>query len=281
MEVGSRFDSFLEFERAFREFQVRNNALFVTKASKKTEVVNARLSSGLKRLDPKLKFANATYVCKHGGELRCTGTGIRPRQRTMKQNCPATVVIAARRETQQLEVTKVDCNHSHEVSNELFQSYPENRRLTDEEKNYALPLMELNVLPSVIAGKLNEKTVLLTGIAVQDATRRVLEKGCRLDESEVEVRPELLPSALLDCNVCLPKIKKFFTPDAWLSLMSSIATKKQEELWLCGQCKRKDDGEIKMISCDRCLEWFHWPCVQVKKQDIGRLWFCPGCSLSV
>nr|XP_050024996.1 uncharacterized protein LOC126519678 [Dermacentor andersoni] len=913
MEVGSRFDSFSEFERAFREFQVRNNALFVTKASKKIEVVNARLSSGLKRLDPKLKFANATYVCKHGGELRCTGTGIRPRQRTMKQNCPATVVIAARREAQQLEVIKVDCNHCHELSNELFQSYPENRRLTDEEKNYALPLMELNVLPSVIAGKLNEKTgktvlpkdlhnvrasvqgtdeakqlveeiencrskhnakvvlvtdenkelqlmfiqtplmqhafqsfpevllldatyktnklkmplfvflvqdgcgnsqvvayafvaseqyhnvsavldifvrenssteqtkvvvvdkdftaisairsafsskpaiqlcqfhvvkafqtaanqlaksaderksiirsfkemlhapttaqfeearmeferyankealeyykknwdniremwvrhlcdqeftsgnnttnrveahngviktvlssstklsealsklvnlaaatqqktfhtatllktcqfysykisevekqcaqvltpyacalvskelskmrdtnpevkevspakyhvasasgdtshevclknqtcscttfskmalfcrhflavctklsvqpdiekavhkrwfksyqtnfvhcaqtsnqdshaseslevlsipgpcfkkmnrnqrfnfamqtlkavadtladchpevfasrlkvledvnkawlqgndvtvgspeasacsgsssknsrrmthsgassdstdklprtsslheerahekdacgeqqeemlknrhdmleeedgctkrireedscgeqleempenqedaqqddkdgclfklpvvksrgrpakrlcqrklkrdrkehqpvpfkelsprsqeqLLLTGIAGQDATRRVLEKGCRLDESEVEVRPELLPSALLDCNVCLPKIKKFFTPDAWLSLMSSIATKKQEELWLCGQCKRKDDGEIKMISCDRCLEWFHWPCVQVKKQDIGRLWFCPGCSLSV
>nr|XP_054924371.1 uncharacterized protein LOC126527534 [Dermacentor andersoni] len=220
----------------------------------------------------------------------------------MKQNCPATVVIAARREAQQLEVIKVDCNHCHELSNELFQSYPENRRLTDEEKNYALPLMELNVLPSVIAGKLSEKTVLLTGIAGQDATRRVLEKGCRLDESEVEVRPELLPSALLDCNVCLPKIKKFFTPDAWLSLMSSskycilffsytsvlngicifsVATKKQEELWLCGQCKRKDDGEIKMISCDRCLEWFHWPCVQVKKQDIGRLWFCPGCSLSV
>lgn len=76
----------------------------------------------------------------------------------MKQNCPATVVIAARREDQQLEVTKVDCNHSHELSNDLFQSYPENRRLTDEEKIYALPLMELNVLPSVVAGKLNDRT---------------------------------------------------------------------------------------------------------------------------
>lgn len=61
--------------------------------------------------------------------------------------------------------------------------------------------------------------MLLTGIAVQDATR--LEAGCLLEESEVEVRPEHLPSALLDCNVCLPKMKKFFTPDAWLLLTSS------------------------------------------------------------
>lgn len=75
----------------------------------------------------------------------------------MKQGCPATVVIAARRTSQQLEI-KIDCNHNHEVNKEIFQLYPENRRLTHHEKEYVLPLLDLNVLPNVIAGKLAEKT---------------------------------------------------------------------------------------------------------------------------
>lgn len=68
------------------------------------------------------------------------------------------VIISAHCEDQQLEVIKVDCNHSHELSNHRFQSHPQNRRITNQEKNYALPLMELNVLPSMIAQKLNDRT---------------------------------------------------------------------------------------------------------------------------
>lgn len=80
-EVGTRFNSFAEFDRAFREFQLQNNVLFVAKATKTVDVVNSRLSVGLERLGKKLKYANATYVCKHGGERRCTATGVRPQQR--------------------------------------------------------------------------------------------------------------------------------------------------------------------------------------------------------
>ncbi|KAH7949187.1 hypothetical protein HPB49_006234 [Dermacentor silvarum] len=76
----------------------------------------------------------------------------------MKQGCPATVVIAARRTSQQLEITKIDCNHNHEVNKKIFQLYPEKRRLTHDEKEYVLPLLDLDVLPKVIAGKLAEKT---------------------------------------------------------------------------------------------------------------------------
>lgn len=81
IEVGATFNTFEEFRKALSDFQINNNVLFVTKATKKVEVVNARLSVGLERLDSKLKYANATYICKHGGVKRCSGTGIRPRQR--------------------------------------------------------------------------------------------------------------------------------------------------------------------------------------------------------
>ncbi|KAH8020414.1 hypothetical protein HPB51_001712 [Rhipicephalus microplus] len=195
----------------------------------------------------------------------------------MKQGCPATVVIAARRTSQQLEITKIDCDHNLEVNKEIFQLYPENRRLTHHEKEYVLPLLDLNVLPNVIAGKLAEKTVILTGIAGQEAAARVLNEGGILDESDIEVRPEELASALLDHRVSLPKLKKYFTAKAWLLLSSSLAVKKKGDIWSCAQCKKKDDGEIKMVLCDQCLEWFHWPCASVKKEDLKRHWFCMKC----
>lgn len=80
LKLNATYDTFAEFEKAFVEFQVRNNVLFVTKATKTVQVVNSRLTPGLERFK-ELRYANATYVCKHGGSASTTGTGIRPHQR--------------------------------------------------------------------------------------------------------------------------------------------------------------------------------------------------------
>lgn len=81
IKVGARFASYDEFDRALRKLQLQTNALFVKKTTKSVEVVNAHLASGAVELDRKLKFANATFTCKHGGNHRTRGTGIRPNQR--------------------------------------------------------------------------------------------------------------------------------------------------------------------------------------------------------
>ncbi|CAN7998256.1 unnamed protein product, partial [Ixodes hexagonus] len=60
--------------------------------------------------------------------------------------------------TKLLEITKMELNHNHEVSDEVCKSYPESRHLTIEERDYVQPLVELNVLPSMIVQKVNEKT---------------------------------------------------------------------------------------------------------------------------
>lgn len=48
IQLGAKFGSYAEFDQAFKKFQVANNSLFVTKASKTAGVVNARLSADLK-----------------------------------------------------------------------------------------------------------------------------------------------------------------------------------------------------------------------------------------
>lgn len=71
--------------------------------------------------------------------------------------CPATIVVATRRAIQKLEITKMELEHNH-VSTETFKSYPEVWRLTAEERNYVQPLLELNMLPSMVVESLNERT---------------------------------------------------------------------------------------------------------------------------
>ncbi|KAH6926282.1 hypothetical protein HPB50_016374 [Hyalomma asiaticum] len=113
--------------------QLRTNALFVKKTSKSVDAVNSHLVSGAVKLEGRLKFANATFTCKHGGTQRTRGTGVRPNQRTMKMECPARVVIAARHASQELEVTCVVLEHNHETTCDMLASYPECRKLNDHE----------------------------------------------------------------------------------------------------------------------------------------------------
>lgn len=158
LELGATFRSFAEFENEFRQFQENSHVLFVTKSTKTVDVVNSRLSDAVERLKPELKYANATFVCKHGGTVRRTAKGIRPNQRTMKLSCPATVVIAARRLRQLLEITKLNLEHNHEVSSEMYRSYPESQRLLRQDKDLAHILRKARVCADNVVKKLWEET---------------------------------------------------------------------------------------------------------------------------
>lgn len=76
----------------------------------------------------------------------------------MKMECPARVVIAARRASQELEVTCVVLEHNHETTCDMLASYPECRKLNDHEAKVLQPLLELNVRPSLIVQKLKRDT---------------------------------------------------------------------------------------------------------------------------
>ncbi|KAL3175760.1 hypothetical protein MRX96_000947 [Rhipicephalus microplus] len=206
--------------------------------------------------------------------------------------------------------TEANCGDHDQCSSEQHDNVPENgsqinhtqnKRKQDVEENdvpIKLPMVKTRGWPTKrlrqrklkklrkggqpmpfleLSSKEQEKLI-LTSIAGEDVAGRALDGNFQVQESHVEVRPECLPSCVLDCKAPLPKLKKYFTPDAWLALTSAIATKKQGSLWYCGHCKDKYDGALNMICCDQCLEWYHWSCAGVQEEDLGRHWFCPKCS---
>lgn len=76
----------------------------------------------------------------------------------MKNDCPAKIVFAARRGSQELEITCTILDHNHETTDDMFASYPECRRLNDDEAKFVQPLIEMKVRPTRIIQKLKEET---------------------------------------------------------------------------------------------------------------------------
>ncbi|KAH8029048.1 hypothetical protein HPB51_022168 [Rhipicephalus microplus] len=78
--------------------------------------------------------------------------------RTMKNDCPAKIVFAAKRGSQELEITCTVLDHNHETIDDMFASYPKCRCLNDNEAKLVQPLIEMKVRPTRIIQKLKEET---------------------------------------------------------------------------------------------------------------------------
>ncbi|KAH9375756.1 hypothetical protein HPB48_014640 [Haemaphysalis longicornis] len=63
--------------------------------------------------------------------------------------------------------------------------------------------------------------LLLTGIVGEATSSRVLNCSYIIQEADVEVRPELLPSGLLDYRVQMRQLQRYFSEDAWQLLTSA------------------------------------------------------------
>ncbi|KAL3240830.1 hypothetical protein MRX96_047907 [Rhipicephalus microplus] len=76
----------------------------------------------------------------------------------MKKDCPAKIIVTARRASQLLKVTVVNLEHNQEVSPETYKAYSECCQLNEEEVNFVRPLIKLNVRLSLIVEKLRQET---------------------------------------------------------------------------------------------------------------------------
>lgn len=70
--------------------------------------------------------------------------------------------------------------------------------------------------------------LLLEGIVGEATSGKVLDQGYIINEADIEVRPEFLPSALLDYRVQMRQLRPYFSDDAWHLLTSAVAIKKKK-----------------------------------------------------
>uniref|UniRef100_A0A0B7A9I0 PHD-type domain-containing protein n=1 Tax=Arion vulgaris TaxID=1028688 RepID=A0A0B7A9I0_9EUPU len=112
--------------------------------------------------------------------------------------------------------------------------------------------------------------------------QQILLSGCLLDAT---VLPPYSVSNLRSAetissifgNDSFSFLEDLFVQEAWETLHSRIAEKKEKELFSCNSCNDPDNGQYKMIECEGCFEWYHYHCVGMRTTSKPNKWFCVDC----
>ena len=101
-----------------------------------------------------------------------------------------------------------------------------------------------------------------------------------ISEEVVECRPEKIPNGVLDKDVDVHLVQRFFSHDAWLLVEDVIKRKEEINVWTCSVCFHTIAEGIAIV-CESCLEWFHLNCVGLVTPPKCKDWFCRQCYANV
>ena len=100
-------------------------------------------------------------------------------------------------------------------------------------------------------------------------------KGQLIEEDRVECRPEQIPDSVMDENVDVCLVRRYFSSDSWM-LLDTVLKTKAKMMWACKVCHHDLHSEESIIR-EACLQWYHFRCIGLKTQPKARNWFCRSC----
>ena len=103
-----------------------------------------------------------------------------------------------------------------------------------------------------------------------------IKHGKLIEEKCVECMPEKVSDAVVDENVDICLVRKYFIEDAWMIVSQVVQNKKSDMTWKCHVCYH-DLHSKESILCDGCLLWYHFQCVALTKAPKAKTWFCRTC----
>ena len=118
--------------------------------------------------------------------------------------------------------------------------------------------------------------VILSWFVDKPIVDRAIKQHQLIKEEDVECKPERVTEAVVDENVDIHLVRKYFTSDAWMLVEEVVKHKSTKMTWTCRTCFHDLHTEQSII-CDSCLLWFHCRCVGLKRLPKCRNWFCRSC----
>ena len=103
-------------------------------------------------------------------------------------------------------------------------------------------------------------------------------KGIIISPERIQTNVHNIPDFVRDSNtVDINQIERYFSDDAWMILLD-VVTKKRNCKWICPTCSKKLKNAEDCVCCERCLSWFHFTCVSIRKKQKAKNWFCRNCK---
>lgn len=119
--------------------------------------------------------------------------------------------------------------------------------------------------------------VILNWFVDPPVTTAAINSDKLIEEDDVECMPEKIPCSVLDENVDIYLVRRYFTSDAWKIVEDVMKNKAEINAWQCTTCQH-DLHSKESIICDCCLQWYHFSCVGLTKMPKRKNWFCRSCS---
>ena len=165
------------------------------------------------------------------------------------------------------------------TSNDVFQTTPKKIvKISDEILDF---LQYISTVPHVIVFNQIVAIIIVTIVIMswfvdKAVMTEALNNGTLIDEESIEYVPEKLPDSIVDENVDVHLVRKYFTSDAWSLVEEAIKVKNEKLMWICNVCHH--DLTPPSLVCDGCLLWYDFNYVKLSKQPKTRHWFCRNCS---
>ena len=100
------------------------------------------------------------------------------------------------------------------------------------------------------------------------ATAAIREKKL-IEEEDVECRPEMIPSSVLNENVDVCLVRHYFSADAWMVVQDVIGRKAKMDLWECSVCQHDlHDGRKSRIMPQVVPLFLCWPNEGPQKKEL-------------
>ena len=81
LRKNQEFESWAEFQQFLNKYSEERHVQFITRGSRTVHAANKQIVEGQRRYDAKLKYSYIRLVCKHYGNMRTRGMGIRAPKR--------------------------------------------------------------------------------------------------------------------------------------------------------------------------------------------------------
>ncbi|XP_028982620.1 uncharacterized protein LOC107048304 [Diachasma alloeum] len=140
--LGEMFNSYEELEEKLEKFSKRSLVHYWRRDSR--TVSGAHMKTA-RPISERLKYYSVKYACIYGGQKFLPRGAGRRQSQSIRTNCPAHIMLRASKDGNKLEVTSVNNEHNHEISEELFKQLPQERKLCGEIKQEVQDLMQLHI----------------------------------------------------------------------------------------------------------------------------------------
>ena len=125
-------------------------------------------------------------------------------------------------------------------------------------------------VPFVLKSDGDKEKMILTWILKED-----------VGENRLKTRSDIkanLPVNLLDSNININLVQKYFIRGAFICLKTQLKALKDSAIWLCGTCHEDTAHHTKAVGCDSCLSWHHAKCISSGNIPKARYWYCKHCK---